>query len=160
MKAELELEDHGMPITSVDFELFPSETIDTLAARLALQIQMEPDDIIAGLCMDGAPIPNEIALQEHLMRGHRLRLKRVCIDLHFETEAAMHKFPPHATWGRVLDWGCNHFRVPRDLRANLELREGSPTGPAVNERLEIGEFGGCKTVWLVKPGPEPNGECA
>lgn len=158
MKIEIEVEDHGLPVALVDFDLSPTETIDVVAARLASQMQMEAADVAAGLSIDGAHLPKEMALHDYLLQGHKLHLKRVCIDLHFETETAMHKFSPRATWERVHLWGCGHFHIPHDLCANLELREGSPSGPALNENVKIGEFPDCKTVWLVKPGPEPNGK--
>ena len=84
-------------------------------------------------------------------------LQRVCIDLHFETEAKQARFPARAKWARVHRWGCRAFTIASDACAHLELREGSPAGPALNERQEIGPHVGCEVVWLVKPGPEPNG---
>lgn len=88
---------------------------------------------------------------------HPIRVQRVCVDLHFETEAKPAQFPANADWARVHRWGCHAFKIASDACAHLELREGSPTGPALNERQRIGVHAGCKPVWLVKPGPEPNG---
>lgn len=96
-------------------------------------------------------------VEECIRHGHKWRHRRVCIDLHFESEEAKHHFPARAPWGRVHRWGCEHFDVPKDACANLELHEGSPTGPVLNDRTHIGYHKGCKTVWLVKPGPEPYG---
>lgn len=84
-------------------------------------------------------------------------LHRVCIDLNFEGEAKRAWFPARAKWARVHRWGCRAFTIASDACAHLELREGSPTGPALNERQEIGPHKGCEIVWLVKPGSEPNG---
>jgi hypothetical protein len=89
---------------------------------------------------------------------HRWTHRRVCIDLHFEAEEGKHHFPAQAKWSRVHRWGCGHFHVGADLCANLELREGGPKGPVLNEHLDIGHFKDCKIVWLVKPGPEPYGQ--
>jgi hypothetical protein len=89
--------------------------------------------------------------------GRGLKVHRVCVDLHFETEREVHRFLSRQTWGDVHRFGCHHFHVPADACVNLELRDGSPTGPALNDRSEIGNFTGCRTVWMVKPGPEPNG---
>jgi hypothetical protein len=80
------------------------------------------------------------------------------VDVHFETEQARHRFPASSKWAHVHEWACTHFHVPHNVCANLELREGSPSGPALNEKKEIGVHAGCEVVWLVRPGPEPNGQ--
>jgi hypothetical protein len=87
----------------------------------------------------------------------RLGVQRVCVEVHFETESEKHWFPVLAKWATVHRWACKEFEVARDACANLELREGSPTGQPINERQPIGESRECKVVWVVKPGPEPNG---
>ena len=75
---------------------------------------------------------------ECLKHGNRWRHRRVCIDLHFESEDAKHHFPARATWAQVHRWGCDHFDVPSDACANLELHEGTATGPVLNDRNRIG----------------------
>ena len=86
-----------------------------------------------------------------------LRIRVSCIDLYFEGEHIRRRFSSHSTWSAVHRWGCHHFTVAEDACANLELRDGSPTGPALNESLAIGPCRGCRVIWLVKPGPEPYG---
>jgi hypothetical protein len=104
----------------------------------------------------GSPEPGADALVGDLA-VKRLRIRVSCIDIHFEGERIRRRFPSRWSWSGVHRWGCHHFRVAEDACANLELRNGSATGPALNEGLTIGPVRGCRVVWLVKPGPEPYG---
>jgi hypothetical protein len=56
--------------------------------------------------------------------GHKWRHRRVCIDLHFESEEAKHDFPARAPWARVHHWGCKHFDVPNDACSMIEHISG------------------------------------
>lgn len=86
-----------------------------------------------------------------------IRTRRQCVRLHFEGEDLEHKFPASATWGRVHRFGCRQFAIADDACANLELHLGVIDGPVANERKQIGQHAGCVDIWLVKPGPESNG---
>lgn len=87
----------------------------------------------------------------------RGELQTVSVHVHFESESATRQFLAKSTWRRVHRWGCKKFKVSSDACANLELRKDSPDGPALNESKEIGDHEEPLTVWLVKPGAEPNG---
>lgn len=105
----------------------------------------------------GGSLDENRSLGEFKWPAQPIRIRRVCIELHFESDAKQKKFPLQAKWARVHRWGCRAFTIASDACPHLELREGSPQGTAINERQEIGPHAGCKPVWLVKPGPEPNG---
>jgi len=157
MKVALELEEQGKVVRSVEVEAADHETISVIAQRFAEALGLQPDELLEDLSIDGKHVRPDHSLRECNGHGRHFRHRRVCIDLHFETEEARHHFPAKARWARVHEWGCKKFTVAHDACANLELHEGSPDGPALNEDKEIGHFADCKVVWLVKPGPEPNG---
>jgi hypothetical protein len=157
MKIMVEVEEGGGVVRVVECEVSPEESVHAAARRLAELIGVETDELVEDLGAGGVTFEREAPVRDCLIHGERWRHRRVCIELHFETEHVVRTFPPRATWVRVHRWGCHRFHVPQDACANLELREGEPTGPALNEKVEIGVFAGCKVVWLVKPGPEPNG---
>jgi hypothetical protein len=128
--------------------------LEPVAAKSGIPVE----ELLLDLGVGDIQFEPQSKVGECLQHGPRWRHRRVCIDLHFESEEAKHHFPARATWARVHQWGCQHFDVPHDACANLELHEGTPTGPALNDRKHIGRHEGCKTVWLVKPGPEPYGD--
>lgn len=156
MNIHLELEEDGKLARTLSCSSEPGDSLADVARRLAEQIGLEADDILPDL-IPGGETDSSSPVDKCLCDGHRARLRRVCLDLHFETEEKRHLFPVRAHWRRVHRWGCREFNVGRDACANLELHESAPTGPALNEAVPIGHFSGCKVVWLVKPGPEPNG---
>lgn len=154
----IEIEQDQQELRLVEVEVANEE------AELAGFLQLVADksgirveDLLLDLGVGDIQFQPEARVGECLRHGHRWRHRRVCVDLHFESEEAKHDFPARATWARVHHWGCRHFDVPHDACANLELHEGSPTGPVLNDRTHVGHHKGCKTVWLVKPGPEPYG---
>jgi hypothetical protein len=142
MKIEIEVEEKGEVVRTVSGDALLSESLEAVLRRVAPELDVDVDELLANPAAD-----DKICV----------RLHRVCIELHFETETVTEFFPAGGTWELVHRFGCRKFEVPHDACANLELHEGSPTGPALNDRVRIGAFQGCKTVWLVKPGPEPNG---
>jgi hypothetical protein len=151
MKIVLEVEDDGVVSQTLECEAATDETAMSVAKRLSDQLGVDVEEILPDLGVErDQPF-------KHDGPERRVRHRRVCVDLHFETEHVRHRFSAHARWARVRRWGCRRFDVPRDACANLELREGDPTGQALNEQRPIGVFPGCKTVWLIKPGAEPNG---
>jgi hypothetical protein len=130
-----------------------------LADRIAADLDLEPGDVAEVIDLDGQPASVE-AITAAVEGGKRLRIHLVCIELHYESEIATHLFPARARWASVHRWGCRHFHVAHDACAQLELRVGAANGLLLNERESIGTFEGCKEVWLVKPGAEPNGRRA
>ncbi len=157
MKILIEVEEDDKVNRSAECEVSPEESVDALAKRIAGQLGLEAEELVADLGVGDVRFEPNARVGDYIEHGKRWRHRRVCIDLRFESESNTHRFPAHSTWARVRRWGCKHFHVSADACINLELREGSPTGPPLNESSEIGVFTGCKTVWLVKPGPEPNG---
>jgi hypothetical protein len=157
MKVHIDVEERGSIVRSVDYEVSAADSVESVAKRLAQELGVDTDEVLADLGTNGVRFEKDKLVDECLAHGHRWRHRRVCIELHFESEQSVHHFPAGAHWRRVHRWGCKKFEVANDACVNLELREGSETGPALNEKAEIGVFPGCKTVWLVKPGPEPNG---
>ena len=156
MTIVLEVEELGNVVRIVEVELGDDETVEGAAARLAESLgEIETEELLEDLIAEGERLERHRRLGE--LPATRWRHRRVCIDLHSEADQERHHFPARAKWARVHRWGCAKFHIPTDLCANLELREGSTTGPVLNEASEIGHFPGCKVVWLVKPGPEPYG---
>jgi hypothetical protein len=157
MKLRIDVEEGDRVVASVECNALAEETVETIASRIAGELQLDSEEILVDLLADGQRFDRHAKVSDCLRHGNRWRHRRSCIDLHFESEEATHRFPASATWGRVHKWGCEHFQVPGNVCANLELRKGSPDGPALNDKKEIGVHPGCEVIWLVKPGPEPNG---
>jgi hypothetical protein len=148
-KNELRLIEVAVPKEETELAVF----LETVAVKAGIPVE----ELLLDLGVGDVVFEADWKVSECLKHGHRWRHRRVCIDVHFESEDAKHDFPARATWARVHRWGCNHFEVPQDACANLELHEGTAAGPVLNDRKHIGHHKGCKTVWLVKPGPEPYG---
>jgi hypothetical protein len=154
----VEIEQDGEEIRVVEIDV-PTEEVE-LAAFLepvAAKSGIPVEELVLDLGVADLQFEPRSKVSECLKHGHRWRHRRVCIELHFESENVDQHFPARSTWGRVHLWGCHHFDVPHDACANLELHEGTPAGPVLNDLKQIGRHKGCKTVWLVKPGPEPYG---
>jgi hypothetical protein len=144
----VELHRHGSPVETITIECDAERTHHHLAEQLAEVLTLGVEELV-----------EEFASEQEIYdrQRHHCKLKLECIDVHFETESAIHHFPSRAKWKHVHYWACRKFKIAKDVSANLELRDGSPEGPVLNESKHIGHFEGCRTVWLVKPGPEPNG---
>lgn len=155
MKVHVNVEEEDGDSRTLEYDLVPNEPIQTLAAQVAADLDEPVADILADFGSNGAPATATAPAIEFLHGC--IKLRRVCVELHFETESFTRRFSPKAKWERVHLFGCKRFTVAEDACANLELHDGSAEGPALNEREEIGSFKGCRTVWLVKPGPEPSG---
>jgi hypothetical protein len=144
----VELHIKGAPPEVLKVEYDGDLTSRGLAHRLAAMLELEAEELLHEL--DHGPHARD---HDH----HHCRVDLTCVDIHFETESATHKFLATSTWERVHRWACKRFKVASDACANLELHEGGPKGPILNETRPIGHLPGCETVWLVKPGPERNG---
>lgn len=134
-----------------------TDRVGDLIKRLDEQDEVDAVAVLELALGSAAVLDEGRSLGEFKLPAEPIRVRRVCIELHFETEEKQKRFPVEAKWARVHRWGCRAFSIATDACPHLELREGSPQGPVINERQEIGPHSGCKTVWLVKPGPEPNG---
>lgn len=141
---------------SVKVPFESSDSLRQLIERIEEQAQVDGRALVE-LALETESVDESRPLTEFNLLNKSLRVQRVCVEVHFESETKQHWFPVSAKWARVHRWACNAFHVANDACAHLELREGSPTGPAINERQDIGPSAECKVVWLVKPGPEPNG---
>ena len=157
MKVLIEVEEAGAVVRTAEFEVSADESVRAVARRLAGQLGVEPEELEADLGAGGITFEPDALVRDCIAGNSHWRHRRVCVELHFESEVVTRHFPPRWRWAKVHQFGCRHFNVSHDACANLELREGVPTGPALNEKVELGVFPGCKPVWLVKPGPEPNG---
>jgi len=142
---------------SAQVEAMEAELVTAVLQRVAAELGIEHDELILDVSVGEVSIDPTWTVGEATRHGHHWHHRRTCVDLHFESEVQKHHFPVRAKWARVHQWGCKVFNVPNHLCANLQLRAESPKGPAINENLPIGHTHGCKVVWLVKPGPEPNG---
>ena len=154
---DIQLEDDNGAPTMLVVTYESSERICDVIARLDREHELD-----RGAALEAAIATIPVRDYNHLLRevawpGQPIILRRVCLELHFESDSKRAWFPTRAKWSRVHRWACHAFDIASDACAHLELREGSPTGPALNERQEIGPHAGCEIVWLVKPGPEPNG---
>jgi hypothetical protein len=157
MRIHIDVEESGVIVRSAEDDVSPDETIESIATRLASKLEVTSEELAEGLGTDGVTFEKTMRARDCLRHGERWRHRRVCVDMHFETEHFVHHFSPGGHWSEVHRFGCRRFEIPKDACANLELHDGAPDGPALNEKLKIGRFEGCKVVWLVKPGPEPNG---
>jgi hypothetical protein len=157
MKVQIDVEENGSVIRSAEDEVSADETIENIAKRFAPKLDIGADELMEELRANGVAFEKGMLAGDCVSHGHRWRHQRVCIDLHFESEHLVHHFSPSNRWAQVHRFGCHRFEIPKDACANLELRKGSPDGPALNENSKIGPLSACEVVWLVKPGPEPNG---
>jgi hypothetical protein len=138
-------------------EASEAERIAVVLERVAAELGVEHAELISNIGVEELQFDAQAIVGDVIQHGHHWHHRRVCVDLHFESESRKHDFSSRSTWGDVHEWGCRHFDVPTMVCANLQLHADSPTGPVLNDRMHIGRYHGCKTVWLVKPGPEPNG---
>ena len=142
---------------SAQVEALEAERIAVVLERVAVELGVEHEDLILNIGVGEIHFDPQGKVGEVIHHGHRWQHHRVCLDLHFESEIKKHYFSSRSTWAHVHQWGCRHFEVPATVCANLQLHEDSPTGPVLNDRMPIGHYHGCEAIWLVKPGPEPNG---
>jgi hypothetical protein len=154
MDVSVDVAEEGADPEVLSFQVSDLDSVTALAERVAGQLELDSSELLEALQEEHGF--SRDALVSQLPSGV-LRLRRACVELHFEGEVATHRFPVRAKWARVHRWGCRHFHVAADACANLELRDGAPDGPRLNEALPIGTFAGCRPVWLIKPGAEPYG---
>jgi len=157
MRIQIDVEESGVIVRSAEEEVAPDETIEAIVKRIAPKLEIEAEELMEELRTDGVAFEKDMVAGDCMRHGHRWRHQRVCIDFHFESEHLVYHFSPANRWAQVHRFGCHRFEIPRDACANLELHKGSPDGPALNENSRIGRLSGCEMIWLVKPGPEPNG---
>ncbi|MBZ5631464.1 MAG: hypothetical protein LAO06_21630 [Acidobacteriia bacterium] len=153
---EIEQDEQDLKLVEAEIANEEAQLIEVVRA-ISEKSGIPVEELVLDLGVGDVRFQPDARVADCLRHGHRWRHRRVCIDLHFESEEARHTFPARATWSVVHKWGCHRFQVPHDACANLELHEASPKGPVLNDHVQIGDFKGCKTAWLVKPGPEPYG---
>ncbi len=131
--------------------------VDQLIACIDESGEIDGDSILSLALESETTLPPTMPVKDLQFKHTSLKVHAACVEVHFESEEHRHHFPVEARWSRVHRWACRHFTIAHDACANLELRLGSQDGPLLNERKEIGRHSDCVVVWLVKPGPEPNG---
>jgi len=154
---EFLIDEQEGPAKTIGVPFEDNDRVGDLIERLDAQGEIDGCAVLELALGSASVLDENRRLGEFTWPAQPIRLKRVCIRLHFETETKEKRFPVEAKWSRVHRWGCRAFTIASDACAHLELHENTPQGPAINERQEIGPHAGCQTVWLVKPGPEPNG---
>ena len=158
MKITIEVDTVDNKQKTVTIEAEGHETIETVAARAAKDLGVDAAELMEDLGIGDVSFAKQDTVSYCVRHGHKWRHRRACVALHYQSEpAARHFFNPQKPWLVVHEWGCKHFHVAEAMCQDLELFAGSPTGPALNENLPIGWSEECKTVWLAKRGPEPNG---
>ena len=154
MKIELNLEDNK-PALPIDTAL--TRTLKDLVERIEQVADIDGRSVVELALGEALGVDDGIVVSTLHFRHPNVHTRRQCVTLHFEGEEQQRKFPATATWGRVHQFGCRTFDIAKDACANLELHLNTIDGPVANERKQIGHHEGCIDVWLVKPGPEPNG---
>jgi len=144
-------------LRQAEVEALEAEKLAAVLERAAAELGIEHAELVLNIGVGDVSFDPSSTVGDVARHGDHWHHRRVCVELHFESEIAKHDFSYRSTWAQVHEWACRHFQVPVSLCANLQLHEGTPKGPVLNDRLPIGHFHGCKGVWLVKPGPEPNG---
>ena len=158
MKITIDVEDGGSPQKSITIDADGNETIETIATKVAKGLGIDPAELMDDLGAGYVLFAKQDTVGNCIRHGHKWRHRRVCVEVHYQSEpAARHFFNPKKHWRVVHEWACKHFRVAEAMCQDLELFAGSPTGPALNENLPIGWSEECKVVWLAKRGPEQNG---
>lgn len=159
MKMTIDVVEDGEVLKMAESEVSENDTLEAVVSRLAKELEIESEEIFSDFDVDGKKFDRNMRFIDCKGISDHLTHQRVCIEIHFETEVETHRFSTSETWGKVHDWACNNktFNIPKNLCANLELREGSPTGEPLNDQKRIGPVIGCKVVWLVNPGSEKYG---
>jgi hypothetical protein len=153
----IELDEGGGSARQIAVAFADQETAGEAIVRLERAHEFEHSAVLDAVVMDIPGDSEKSRLVEILWPAQPIRLQRIEVEVHFESHVRRHHFPVHARWARVHRWAVHVFNIAADAAVHLELHEDTPTGPVLNERQEIGPHPHHKTVWLVKPGPEPNG---
>jgi hypothetical protein len=148
----IEIEENGVIVKSSRFAVSESDTVESVAQKASTELGIDFEEVIENINGDFSSLK-----AKQTDKDKKIKIRRVCVELHFEAKQDKHNFSSKSKWRRVHRWGCQHFNIARDACANLELHENSPEGAPINENSEIGSFAGCKVIWLVKPGAESNG---
>lgn len=136
----------------------PHESVHVIIRRALIVSDLADHELVEVIEQDDIVVAENVLARE--LPHHRVKVHLTCVVVHFEGQHAEHFFASRARWSRVHHWACDKFEVAKDACPNLELYEGSPKGPALNEKLPVGKSKDCLAVWLVKPGPEPYGRSA
>lgn len=148
----------GDLIKSFELDAEPNDSVGRLIDKTSEAIGIGSEEILENLGVGETLFKREDTVSECIHHGIRWHMRLVCIELHFEGEPSTKQwFNPRQKWQAVHRWGCRHFGVAADACPNLELRMDFPDGGLLNDSRPIGDLKGCKTVWLISPGPEANG---
>jgi hypothetical protein len=160
MSTKLELILEGTnSMLPIDTAMTP--TVEELVAHIEKVADIDGRSVVELALGEPLGLDLGIVVSTLHFRHPQVHTRRQCVTLHFEGEDLEHKFPASATWGHVHKFGCRKFTIAHDACANLELHLNTIDGPVANERKEIiGHHEGCIDIWLVKPGPEPNGNAS
>lgn len=158
MHITIDLDDGANPIRSVTVDADEHEKIEAVAAKAAIALGIDLAEALPDLGTEKVSFENHDRVGDCIRHGRHWRCHTVCVEVHYQSEPPVrHFFNPKQTWEKVHRWACNKFKVAESVCQDLELFDDSPTGPAINEHSAIGRSQECKHVWLIKPGPEPNG---
>jgi len=156
MQVSVDIAEEGKAPEVLSLEASGEDSAALIADRLAGELGVDAGDVLEAFRAEHG-LERGTVVREFPVS--RLRLRRIRVEVHFEGETASHGFPSRAKWARVHRWACRHFGMATDACANLELHDGAPDGPRLNENQPIGTSSGCREVYLIKPGPEPYGAC-
>lgn len=155
MQITIDLEE-GSSTKSITLEAAGHELIETIAKRAAEAFELDSDAVLDGT--DAVIFHMQDSVADCIRHGHRWRTRRVCVEVSYQSDGPIRRvFNPRQPWRHVHEWACRQFNVAASMCQDLELFEGSPTGPVLNENTPIGRSASCKTVWLGKLGAEANG---
>lgn len=160
MDITIVLEDKDGQQHSATIEALDQESLEAIAIRVAEKFNLEPSEVIEGLGIDDVAFSKRDSVADCIRHGRKwdCRRRQTCVEVRYQSEdPARHFFNPNRPWRIVHEWACRHFMVAATICRDLELFDGSPTGPPLNENNQIGSGHECKIVWLAKPGPEFNG---
>lgn len=158
MKITIEVDTVDNEHKAVTIEAEDNETIEAVAAKAAKDLGVDPVELADDLGAADVSFDRQDTVGKCIRHGNKWRHRRVCVDVHYQSEdASRHFFNPQKPWRVVHEWACKHFHVAEAMCQDLELFAGSPTGQPLNENLPIGWSEECKVIWLAKRGPEPNG---
>src|SRR5438477_6854394 len=93
MQIEIEVEEKGEVVRTISSNAEPHETLEGVLRRTAPQLAVDIDELLADIAVDGKVLSGQDTVAEALSQGRRLRHRRVCVELRFETETITHLFP-------------------------------------------------------------------
>src|SRR5207302_2743368 len=127
-----EIEEANQVVASATKQVSGHEPVREALTGISNQLGTDVEQLLSAISQ-GKRFKAEATVVDVIAHEASIRLKRVRIDIHFESEDRDHRFFASQTWEDVHKWACQHFNISTDACPNLELREGSPKGPALND---------------------------